>query len=88
MYYFGGFYCILLYMDFVTDINMVQMYTASLIVWYWNVFSITWFVILPDDDDVNPELVGETEVILLCICWALNTTTNSNKTLFTYGKCE
>ena len=29
-------------------------------------FSVTWFIILPDDDDVNPQRVGEIEVIMLC----------------------
>jgi hypothetical protein len=67
MYYFAGFYSILLYMDFATDITMVQMHIASLITWYLNMFSITWFIILPDDDDVNPELIGEIEVIQLCL---------------------
>jgi len=67
MYYFTGFYCTLLYMDFATDITTVQMYIASLIVWYLNMFSITWFMIIPEDNDVNPELVGEIEVILLCL---------------------
>ena len=52
-------------MDFAMDITMVQMYIASLIVWYLNMLSVTWFKILPSDDDVNPELVGETEVTLL-----------------------
>jgi hypothetical protein len=54
-------------MDFATDITTVQMYIASLIVWYLNMFSITWFKILTDDDDVNPELVGEIEAVLLCL---------------------
>jgi len=64
MYYFTGFYCILVYMDFATDITMVQMYIASLIVWYLNMLSITWFKILHGDDDLNPELAGEIEVTL------------------------
>ena len=67
MYYFTGFYCILLYMDFATDFTMVQMCIASLIVWHLNMFSITWFIILPDDDDVNSELVGEIAAVLLCL---------------------
>jgi hypothetical protein len=67
MKYFTGFDCMLLYMDFATDVNVVQMYIASLIVSYLNVFSITWFIILPNDDDINPEHVGEIEVILLCL---------------------
>jgi hypothetical protein len=29
-------------------------------------FSVNCFIILPDNDNVNPELVGEVEVILLC----------------------
>ena len=65
MYYFIGFYCTLVYTDFATDITVVQMYIASLIVWYLNMLSITWFKILHDDDDVNPEIVGEIEATLL-----------------------
>jgi len=65
MYYFTGFYCTLVYMDFATDITTIQMYIASIIAWYLNMLSITWFNILYDDDDVNPELVGEIEVTLL-----------------------
>jgi hypothetical protein len=46
---------------------MVKMHIATLIVWYLNMFSITWFIILPDDDEVNPKIVGGIEVILLCL---------------------
>lgn len=55
-------------------------------------FSITCFIILPDDDDFNPELVGEIEVILLCLpcvhMFGFKYNNHSNKTLFPYRKCE